>query len=186
VSEVTVSRLRIAALLLVAVLVESTLAPDLRLARVAPDVMVLLAVCAGLAGGPEQGAVVGFLAGGLSDLLIDDTPLGLSALACCLVGYAVGVLRANVLPERSWVLTPLVAAVAVATEVVIFAVVGDLVGQGQLLAGGRGWLVRVALIEAFFNAVLAVPVARLFDRAARGSKGAAAIGADRPDRVAAR
>ena len=44
-----------------------------------PDLMLALAVAAGLAGGPERGAWVGFAAGLLADCFL-QTPLGLSAL----------------------------------------------------------------------------------------------------------
>lgn len=53
--------------------------------------MVVISVCAGLAGGSQRGAVVGFWAGFLYDLHRDH-PLGLSALAYCLVAFAAGML----------------------------------------------------------------------------------------------
>ena len=43
---------------------------DLRVAGVAPDLMVLLTICAGLTGGAEAGAWVGFWAGLLADLFL--------------------------------------------------------------------------------------------------------------------
>ena len=57
---------------------------------VAPDFMMLLAVCAGFVAGPDKGAVVGFAAGLVSDLFLQSTPFGLSALAACLAGFVVG------------------------------------------------------------------------------------------------
>ncbi|MBO0729859.1 MAG: rod shape-determining protein MreD [Acidimicrobiaceae bacterium] len=179
------ARVKILGLLLLGVLLQTTVASDLRVGGVAPDFMLLLAVCGGLAGGPEHGAFVGFFAGLLSDLLVTNTPLGLAALTYGIVGYGIGLLRANVLPQGR-LLAPLMAVIGTAAGVVIYVGVGDLVGQHQLIAEGRSWLLRVALVEAVFNAVLSVPVSWLFDRAARGSKGAEELGADRFVRIPAR
>ncbi|MCB0972695.1 MAG: rod shape-determining protein MreD, partial [Acidimicrobiales bacterium] len=44
-----------------------------------PDVMVLVAVMAGLVAGPDRGAILGFAAGLAFDVVL-TTPLGLSAL----------------------------------------------------------------------------------------------------------
>ncbi len=93
------ARLRIATLLFVAILVQTTLGSDLRVAGVAPDLMVLVTICAGLTGGAEAGAWVGFWAGLIADLFLTATPLGLSALTYCLIGAAVGALRTAVLPD---------------------------------------------------------------------------------------
>jgi len=69
--------------------------------------MMLLAVGAGFVGGPDTGAVVGFAAGTVSDLFLQSTPFGLSALAACLAGFAVGwagneVLRSRLFMVRWW------------------------------------------------------------------------------------
>ncbi|MGI8491836.1 MAG: rod shape-determining protein MreD [Acidimicrobiales bacterium] len=179
------ARLRIGAVLLTGIVVQTTLAPDLRLAGVAPDLMLLLAICGGLAGGAGGGAVTGFAAGLLADLWLTDTPVGLSALTWCIVGFAVGTLRSNVLPESRWLATVMAAGATVA-GVLAFVVLGDVVGQSQLLIGGRSWLLRVVVLEAAWAAVLSWPVSRLFEWAARGSDGAAELGRGRPDRLAVR
>ena len=51
--------------------------------------MLLLAISAGIAAGPEWGALTGFIAGIAFDLVL-QTPFGLSALSYCIVGYLVG------------------------------------------------------------------------------------------------
>ena len=61
-----------------------------------PDVMILVAIAAGLVAGAERGALVGFVAGLAYDVVL-TTPLGLSALVYCLVGYAVGASGSGVL-----------------------------------------------------------------------------------------
>lgn len=169
------ARLRIAVLLLVGLLVQTTLAADLRVLDVAPDFMVLLAICAGLAGGPEAGAWVGFFAGLATDLFLTATPLGLSALTYCIVGAAAGTLRASVLPEVR-IVTPLLALAGTAAAVILFVAFGELLGQSQLLGGGRSWLIRVTAVEALWAAVLSLPINWLYARAARGSVGVERIG----------
>jgi hypothetical protein len=92
---------KVAAVLLVGILVQTCFGNDLRVDDVAPDFMLLLAVCAGFVAGPDEGALVGFVAGLLSDLFLQNTPFGLMALAACLAGYVVGWARANFLrPHR--------------------------------------------------------------------------------------
>ncbi|MGH9077356.1 MAG: rod shape-determining protein MreD, partial [Acidimicrobiales bacterium] len=169
------ARLRLGALVVAALVAQATFGSDLRIWGVAPDLMALLAVCAGLAGGPEQGAVVGFFAGAGTDLLLAHTPFGLSALALCLTGFAVGLLRAAVIRD-SRLLVPAVAFAGVGMAVALFLGVGDLVGETQLAAEGRAWLLRVALVEGAGAAALAIPAAALVRRAATGSPGAARLG----------
>ena len=53
----------------------------------------------------------------------------------------------------------------------LWVALGDMLGQSQLLDAGRSWLIRVAVVEAGWAAVLALPVSWLYARAARGSSG---------------
>ncbi len=169
----TTGRLRVITLLLVAVLVQTSVGSDLRVDRVAPDVMLLLAICGGLFGGARQGVLVGFAAGLLSDFWL-VTPLGLSALTFCLVGYVVGALRATLVPE-GWVVVPVMAFLGTAVGVVGFVGIGEVVGQAQLVAGGRAVVVRTVVIESVLNTIASLPVAWLYARCARGTDGAAEI-----------
>ena len=149
-----------AAVLLVGIFAQVTFGSDLRVDGIAPDFMMLLAVCAGFAGGPEKGATVGFAAGLISDLYLHDTPVGLSALAACLVGFVVGWGRTQMLTTRL-AFAPAVAAAGTAVGVVIFVVAGYIVGQAQLIAPGKSWLVQVAFIEAVYSAIFALPAVAL-------------------------
>jgi rod shape-determining protein MreD len=152
--------LKVLVALLLGILVQTTFGADLRVDTVAPDFMLLLAVCAGYVGGPDEGAVVGFGAGLLSDLFLQDTPFGLSALAFCLAGFAAGWARTNFLRLRLW-LVPAIAAAGTALGVVLFVVIGYLVGQAQLIAPGKRWLVEVVVIEATYAALFALPAVGL-------------------------
>lgn len=171
----SVARIRIGLLLVLATVVQTALAADLRVAGVAPDFLVLMAILAGLAGGPEAGAIVGFVAGLLSDMFLTSTPLGLSALTYCVIGASIGAARSSILPERSLVV-PVTALFATAGAVLMFVAFGEILGQGQLLGAGRSWLIKVLLIESAWNLVLSVPVGWLYARAARGSAGSDRFG----------
>jgi rod shape-determining protein MreD len=170
------ARIRIGLLLLVAVVFQTTLGSDLRVAQVAPDVMVLVVICAGLTGGTEAGALVGFCAGLLYDMFLTSTPVGLSALTYCLIGASIGAMRTSLLQDRPLIL-PVAALVGTAVAVLLFVGAGDILGQTQLLGGGRSWLIRVIIVESLWNAALALPVGYLYARLARGSAGAERVGA---------
>ena len=160
--------LKVLFVLLLGILVQTIFASDLRVNDVAPDFMMLLAICAGFEGGPDAGATVGFGAGLLSDLFLQGTPFGLSALAACLAGFVAGWTSANFLRE-GLSLAPVVAAVGTALGVVLFVVIGYLVGENQLVAPGQRWLVEVAVVEATYAAIFALPAALLMRWALRGS-----------------
>jgi rod shape-determining protein MreD len=164
-----------ALLLVVAIVLQSSVGNDLRVVGVAPDLMVLLAVLAGLSGGIEAGAWVGFWAGLLTDMFLTTTPLGLSALTYCLVGAGIGALRESVLPE-SRSLPPLVCLIGTMAAVVLFVGFGDVLGQAHLLNAGRSWLIRVAAIEGGWAAVLSLPVGWVYGKVAKGSLGIERIG----------
>jgi rod shape-determining protein MreD len=161
------ARARLAALIIVGIVLQTTIVPDMRVQGVCPDLMLLAAVCAGLTGGAEQGAVVGFSAGLLTDVFLPTTPLGLSALAYCVIGFAVGALRGSMLRE-GWLMAPLVTVVASAAGVVLFVVAGVMVGQTQLTIGGPAVLAKTAALVGVMNAVLAAPVAGIVATATSG------------------
>jgi rod shape-determining protein MreD len=175
----TGARLRLSVLLLFALLLQTTIVPDLRLRGTNADVMLLFGICAGLAGGAEMGAIVGFSAGLLTDLFLQTTPVGLSALTYCLIGFGVGAVRRAVFRE-GWLLPPAIALVASSTGIVLFVVIGSVVGQSQLTAVGPRTIIQIAVIVGVMNAVLAVPLSRIIAWAASGSAGANRVRAEGP------
>jgi len=130
--------------------------PELRIAGINGEVLLLLAIAAGIAADPERGAVVGFVCGLVADLFL-QTPFGLSALVYSIAGYAVGSFGSSIL-RSAWWIPVLTAAVASGAGVVAFAVTGTVLGQPQLLTER---LVRVALVVAIINGVLAWPMVRV-------------------------
>jgi rod shape-determining protein MreD len=159
--------LKVFVLLIVGIGFQTVFGSDLRVDNVAPDFMLLLAVCGGFVGGPDSGAIIGFASGLISDMFLQSTPVGLSALAFCLVGFSVGWARTNVLRYRLF-MAPALAAAGTMLGVALFVVIGYIVGQEQLVAPGERWLVELAIIEAGYAALFALPATMLMGWAMRG------------------
>ncbi len=157
-------RLRITLVLILALILHLTLLSRIRVDNVRPDALLLIAVVAGLIAGPERGAIVGFSAGLLADLFL-QTPLGLSALAYCLVGFAVGSLQAGILRAAWWI--PVLTAIgASAAGVVLYAVLGAMVGQGEFVGPRLG---VIAGLVGVLNGALAPAAMRLVGWAFRST-----------------
>lgn len=148
--------LRAGMVVLVALVLHTSVLPQLRVADVRPDVMLLLAVLGGLAAGPQVGAIFGFACGLAVDLVM-PTPLGLSALTFSLIGYGVGAFQGVLLRSAMW-LAPAVAAAASAIGVLAFALVGAVLGQSHLVTPA---VFTVMGLVAVLNALLALPAARV-------------------------
>ncbi len=157
------SRVRLPLLVLGALVVHQTLFATIRLGDVHPQLMLLVAVAAAIAGGAERGAVTGFVCGLLTDVFL-RTPLGLSALTFTLVAFVVGTVQASII-RSSWWIPPLTAFVASATAVLLYGVLGALVGRSEFV---RPQLVIVAAVVAAANAVLAPPVVKAMSWAMAG------------------
>jgi rod shape-determining protein MreD len=104
----------LAAVVVVAVLLQSTVLAELRLAGVRPDLLVLTVVAVAMASGPTSGAVFGFSAGLVGDLLF-DLPVGVSALVYTAVGFAVGTVRVYVTSHRPLIHLVLAGAASLAS-----------------------------------------------------------------------
>lgn len=144
--------------LLVTLVAHVTLLSRVQPQGVRPDLLLLLAVVGGVAGGPERGAVLGFFAGLVADLFV-QTPFGLTALAFSLVGFGVGSLQSMVL-KVSWWMPVATALAASAAGVVLYAVLATVVGETRMMSPR---LALVAAVVAMLNAVLSLPMVRLVD-----------------------
>lgn len=138
-----VNAARLLLVCIVALLVQVTVLDQVVVAGYHADVMVLLPVAAGLVGGAQRGAVTGFVAGLLADLVL-PTPYGLSALTFVLLGFAAGMLRrpsGETLFGRG-----LLCLLGGAVGTLGFAVLGALIGQPGMLGGSTAEaVVAVAL-----------------------------------------
>lgn len=149
-------RFRVPLVLLTALVLHTAVLTQFRIAGVMPDVMLLLAIAAGLEAGPSYGAVAGFTAGMIADLFV-PTPLGLSALVFSLTGYATGVAKGGLLNAAWWF--PLTTAfVASSAGVALFALAGSMLGESHLLDGR---LVTIMLVVGITSSLLAMPTLRL-------------------------
>lgn len=153
-SQMAVSPLvRLPLVVAVVLALQTSLATDVRPLGVAADLMLLLAVSAGVVAGPERGAIAGFVVGLAFDLVL-QTPFGLSALVYAATAFSVGFLRLGL--ERSgWWVRIAAVFVASATAVMAFALLGSLFGMTRIV---NPRLLLVALVVASVNALLA-PVA---------------------------
>ena len=80
---------RLAVMLVVAALLQTTVAPNIRILGANPDFALIIIVCVALMKGSETGAVFGFLIGMLTAIALME-PFGLSAFVFVLVGYFAG------------------------------------------------------------------------------------------------
>ena len=150
-------------LVISAVVVHTSVLSHLRVAGVAPDVMLLVAVAGGIASGPTRGAVVGFASGLAIDLFLQG-PLGLSALVFSLVGYAVGNVS-NAVLRAAWWIPLLTTLLASAGGELLYALAATMVGGGHLVTPR---LPLVMAVVAVANCVLALVVVRLVEWAMPG------------------
>lgn len=152
---------KVAVVVLTALLLQVSLFSRFSFEGARPDVMVLVAVVAGFVAGPEKGAIVGFVSGAAFDVVL-STPFGLSALVFTIVGYLVGATGGNVL-RASWWIAPVVCALGSAAGMMIFAVVGAVLGEPTFDGAP---LATIVVVVSVANALLA-PLAVLAMRWAR-------------------
>ena len=141
---------------LAALLLQLTVFVDVRIGGVAPELMVLVAVLAGILAGAARGSVIAFFVGLAWDLYL-ATPLGLSAVSFALAAYAVGGFEKTLFSD-SRIQAAALTGLATAGAVAAYAVLGELVGQRDLIDGD---LVSVVVIASVVNTVLAPGVAPL-------------------------
>ncbi len=145
---------RLAVLVLVllsAALLQTTVFPHLTIAGFRPDLLLLVTVAFGFREGVGSGLRVGFAAGLLADLLVNQTAVGLQALVFLAVGYTVGVARPYLAPES--VSAPLVVAfVSGIVGTGGYGLLARLLGDATFTADR---VVQAAVLVALYNTILA-------------------------------
>jgi rod shape-determining protein MreD len=139
-----------AAVIVVALALQSTLLAQATVLGVIPQVVLVVVVCFAYLDGERVGVVTGFSAGLLQDLLPFPTVIGLTALVYTLVGYGVGVLRHYAPADSVW--TP-VLAVAVASAVSEFGYASLSIILGEPWVG-LGYTARVSGLVVLYNTLL--------------------------------
>jgi rod shape-determining protein MreD len=147
---------RVGLVIILFVVVQQTVMLDLRVDGIHPDIMILLPIVAGVVGGPARGASMGFTAGLVSDLFL-PTPFGLSALVGTLIGFSVGAATLALDRTSQW-LPPVAALLGSAIYEVVYALLGSVLGQPQML---HAQLFQIVVVVSLANMVLALPAMRL-------------------------
>jgi len=157
--------LLLSAVILTALILQTTVFSEVNLLGAKPELMYLLTICFAILEGPSSGAITGFAGGMAQDFLL-DAPKGITALTLTLLGYAIGMARQYIV-SPSPVLPVLLVAGGTFAGIVFYGIVSFLLGQ---LSVGWLYLFRVALLSAVYNAILTPLVFPLLRRAAEGSR----------------
>ena len=157
------SMVRVALVIFIVLMVQQTIMVSLRVGGAHPDLLWLLPITAALLDGPETGAIVGFWSGLAFDLVL-PTPFGLSALVGCLLGYVTGSLTAAMDPRATW-LKPVAALAGSVAADMLFAVLGAILGQQQMVQVD---FLALFLVVGVSSLVLVLPVNRMMRWALAG------------------
>ncbi len=137
---------RLAIVLLTTMIIQIELITRTTVFGVRGDLMLGVAAVVGVAVGAEMGAVIAFIAGLLSDLLV-TTPFGLNALTYSLVAYGVGTFHRSLVRSGTFTV-PMVTVLASAVGAAIFGLMLELLGSIHVLDGK---FLRVVIVTALIN-----------------------------------
>ena len=146
--------LRMTPVVLVALLLQLTLFVEVRVAGVAPELLVLVAVLAGLFAGAHRGSLIAFVVGLLWDIYL-TAPLGMAAVTFALVAYALGGVTEDLFHDTR-IQTVAVVFVGTAASVTGYALLGEVLGQHGLMDDN---LLRIVLLSSAMNAAISLPAA---------------------------
>jgi rod shape-determining protein MreD len=157
-----IRRIRLALVILVCVVLQTTLFTHLQIDGVAPDIGLVAVLAVAWEDGPDTGAIYGFFMGLAVDLFL-TTPLGLSALSFAVTGYAVGVFQSSVVRTTPF-LAPILGGIGGLFGGLVFVTAAAVVGQPGMLSFDT---LRIVIIAAIYDAIIAPIVFPLARRAAR-------------------
>lgn len=147
-------RVRLVLLVVTLVVLESTVFRHLRIFDAIPSLALIATVAIAYEEGPQTGAIFGFTSGLLTDMLLSDTPVGLSALSFALTGYLLGVLQGGLVREVRGI-SPLLAIAGGLVGGTIFLVVGGIAGSDDFFALTQ---VRIVIVAAIYDGAIAPAV----------------------------
>jgi rod shape-determining protein MreD len=152
---------RLGLIIFVLVTLQTTLIADLAVRRngntTCADIVMLLPIAVGIVHGRDEGAIAGFAAGFVLDLVVHGTPVGFFALGYTLTGYIVGMTQATVLRAAWWI--PVLTAIGGSViGVLTLGLLANIVGLEGFL---DSHLAVVAGAVAVVNAVLIHPMLRV-------------------------
>jgi rod shape-determining protein MreD len=137
------------AVIVTALLLQTTVFPKVTMFGVKPELLYLVTVVFAALRGPAEGAVVGFVSGLAQDFML-NTPKGITALTLTLLGYTVGLAR-QYITSPSPLLPAILVAVGTASAVAFHQGVAFLLGEEE---GPFGYIARVVLLTAVYGAIL--------------------------------
>lgn len=149
---------RTALVLFAALVLQLGLFDQLRVFSVHAELLLAVAVATAVAWGAERGAIVGFAAGLLTDLILPGR-FGVTALAYGLTGYGIGLLSDGV-ARRSRLIDAALMGFGGVAGILAYVLIAALFGESTL-GDDRLWSI-VGIVTAW-NVVLSpilVPVAR--------------------------
>ncbi len=156
--------LRLVLVALVAVVIQDAAISQITIFGVSADVMPLVVMSVGLLCGSMTGAVMGFGAGLLVDLLLVQT-LGITSLLYLLIGYWSG--RVRELRDPSHGLVPVAGgAAATAVAQIGMAMLQFLLGVNAPVSG---LLVQQIFVTILINTLISLPVYAIVRRAIGGA-----------------
>jgi rod shape-determining protein MreD len=161
-----IRRVRLALVIVICVVLQTTLFTHLRIDGVVPEVGLVAVLAVAFYDGAESGAWFGFAMGLSIDLFL-STPLGLSALSYAITGYAVGVVQSGMVRTPP-AIAPLLGGLGGFFGGLVFLAVGAVVGQEGFLSLAS---LKTVAIAALYDALIAPIVFPLVRRATRHPKG---------------
>ena len=148
---------RPAFVLFVLLVLQTALFADLDIFGSKAEIVLLLPIAAGIAGGADRGAIVGFIAGLCLDLVVHGTPTGFFALGYTLTGYIVGMTQAGVL-RAAWWIPMIIAFGGTVVGIVVLTFVGKFIG---IEVEFNRHLAAICVVAATTNAILITPMMRV-------------------------
>lgn len=122
------------------------------------QVVMAFAAAAGVAGGPERGAVTGFTLGILFDLAV-GSPLGSSSITMGLAGYVAG--WADVIRiDTTWWLAAIFVGIGTGVGELAVPVVRRFVGEEEAFVPDLAVIVPVVAVAGAVLSVVLVPISR--------------------------
>ena len=137
---------------------QRTIFVDVQVAGVIIQIMTATAAAAGVAGGSERGALVGFVFGVMFDLA-EGTPLGSTAAAMTVAGI-VGGLLALIAADPQWWLCAIFTGLGTAAGVIMIPVVRVFVGEPEPFQDRLRVVIPVVTVAGVLMSPLLVPLAR--------------------------
>lgn len=155
-------RLTFFAILITVLLIQLTVAPEISIGSVRPDILLVATVCWALFEGPASGALFGFC-GGLLEGIFSTNILGVSAFAKTIIGYFSGEMRQRVVSKSVIWPMVIVLAASILHELMKFAT-WAIVGLEERPPFSMGIIVGLAMYNAVITLVVYPVIGRFTAR----------------------